>query len=462
MVKIHFENLGNIAKGDVEINNLTIFAGSNNTGKTYVAYTLYSLFDKKFQYHLEELNPIIENIYKDGFYELDLKTFFDSYYQKMKQELEVAFSKSLSLVFSANENEFEKTQIQFELNETDIKKELLKTAHRSNINLGKEGKIVFNAIKEEDSFILKLILLDDTIPKELINDKLKAVLNRFIFNRLFSNSFLLPAERTGLNLFYKELSSKRTAIFHHKIIKSEIQTQELIKDLIVSRYSQPIADYIDFLNNSFELKKINSDFKDLAIEIQKNILNGKYIVETDGIYFIPHKIHSKTDNFNQKISLHLSSSTVKTFFSLVFYLEHLAKKGETLIIDEPELNLHPENQRKIAIILVMIANRGIKVIVSTHSDYFVREINNLIMLKAEFQSKTEIMRNYGYSENMLISDKKVSAYLFDDNGIKLMEMDDKEGIIANTFDKVINNLNSASDDIYYQKEADLENAKSNH
>ncbi|RKZ71611.1 MAG: ABC transporter [Gammaproteobacteria bacterium] len=450
MVKIHFENLGNIAKGDVEINNFTIFAGSNNTGKTYVAYTLYSLFDKNFQYHLEELNPIIEKIYKDGFYELDLNTFFESYYQKMKQKLEIAFSKNLSLVFSANEYEFEKAQIQFELNETSIKKELLKTAHRSNINLGKKGKIVFNAIKEEDSFILKLILLDNTIPKELINDKLKAVLNRFIFNHLFSNAFLLPAERTGLNLFYKELSSKRTAIFHN-IIKSETHTLELIKDLIISRYSQPIADYIDFLNNSLELKKLNSDFKDLAIEIQKNILNGKYIVETDGIYFIPYKIHSSnTDHFNQKISLHLSSSTVKTFFSLVFYLEHLAKEGETLIIDEPELNLHPDNQRKIAIILVMIANRGIKVIVSTHSDYFIREINNLIMLKNEFPSKNEIMQNYGYSENMLISDKQVNAYLFENNSIKLMEMDNKEGIIAKTFDDVINSLNSSSDDIYYQ------------
>jgi predicted ATP-dependent endonuclease of OLD family len=167
-----------------------------------------------------------------------------------------------------------------------------------------------------------------------------------------------------------------------------------VRSIIISRYSQPIADYIDFLNNSFELKKLNSDFKDLAIEIQKKILNGKYIVETDGIYFIPYKIHSSnTDHFNQKISLHLSSSTVKTFFSLVFYLEHLAKEGETLIIDEPELNLHPDNQRKIAIILVMIANRGIKVIVSTHSDYFIREINNLIMLKNEFPSKTEIMQN---------------------------------------------------------------------
>ena len=134
----------------------------------------------------------------------------------------------------------------------------------------------------------------------------------------------------------------------------------------------------------------------------------------------------------------------------MFYLEHLAKEGETLIIDEPELNLHPDNQRKIAIILVMIANRGIKVIVSTHSDYFIREINNLIMLKNEFPSKNEIMQNYGYSENMLISDKQVNAYLFENNSIKLMEMDNKEGIIAKTFDDVINSLNSSSDDIYYQ------------
>jgi hypothetical protein len=72
------------------------------------------------------------------------------------------------------------------------------------------------------------------------------------------------------------------------------------------------------------------------------------------------------------------------------------------------------------------------------------------MLKNEFPSKTEIMQNYGYSENMLISDKQVSAYLFENNSIKLMEMDNKEGIIAKTFDDVINSLNSSSDDIYYQ------------
>lgn len=362
MLKVYFENLGNIAKGNVEINNLTIFAGQNNTGKSYVAYTLYSLLDKDFEYNLNSLNTIIENLYKEGFYELDLTKFFETNYQKMKQELELAFSKNLSLIFSGNENEFEKSKIKFELNEADIKKQILISEHRTNITIGKKNKIVFEVIKQKNNTQLKTILLEDTIPKDVIYDKLKAVLTSFMFNKLFSNSFLLPAERTGLNLFYRELSSNRTAILH-PLRNSEIN---------ISRYPQPIADYIDFLNNSFELKKLNSDFKDLAIEIETEILKGKYKLEKDGIYFLPNKQNSNANNYNQKISLHLSSSTAKTFFSLVFYLKHLAKQGETLIIDEPELNLHPDNQRKIARILTMIANCGIKVIVSTHSDYFVR------------------------------------------------------------------------------------------
>jgi predicted ATPase len=42
--------------------------------------------------------------------------------------------------------------------------------------------------------------------------------------------------------------------------------------------------------------------------------------------------------------LHFTSSTVKTLFSLVFYLQHLAKPGDYLMIDEPELSLHPDNR----------------------------------------------------------------------------------------------------------------------
>jgi len=57
---------------------------------------------------------------------------------------------------------------------------------------------------------------------------------------------------------------------------------------------------------------------------------------------------------------------------------------------------------------------------------------------------------------MLISSSEVSAYLFCNHTIEKMEIDEQEGIIAKTFDNVINELNLVSDDIFYTKQTDLE------
>ena len=455
MVKINFENLGNIFKGSVELNDFTIFTGENNTGKTYATYGIYSLLDKDFQYSLKEIKPIVKNLYRDGQYDLDLNDFLDTNYLKIKKEIEDSFSKSLPFVFSASANEFEKSKITYDLDKNKISKELLRKSHKSTLTLGKKSNIILEASKKNNDAIIRFILLKIDTSEDIIADYIKNTISHLIFNKLFSNSFILPAERTGLNLFYQELSKERTAIFHH-IKKEQIDKMELIKDLIISRYPQPIADYIDFLNNINVLRKSNSDFKDLSQLIQKQILKGRYKVEKDGIYFTPYKKDSNKENYNEKISLHLTSSTIKTFFSLVFYLEHLAQVGETLIIDEPELNLHPDNQRKIARVLSMVVNRGVRVIVSTHSDYFVREINNLIMLNTDFSSKSKIVEKYGYDSKMYIPASKVSAYLFCDNTIKKMEIDEKEGIIAQTFDSAINELNSIGDEIYYAKQTEVE------
>lgn len=455
MAIISFKNLGNIEQGQIELNKMTIIAGANNTGKTYATYAMYSLLDKDFIFNLSELNPIINELYEEGTYELDLLSFFNENYLKMKKEIEKSFSASLSNVFSTADNEFENSEVSFEINESLIKEEFLKNSYHSTVNIGKKDKIVFEIRKEKNEYTLKLVLLDNSIPKDIITQNLKSSLSKLIFSQLFSQTFLLPAERTGLNLFYRELSSERTAIFHH-FGKQEIDKMELIKDLIISKYPQPIADYIDFLNRTHNLKKAISEYKDLAQEIQKVILKGKYRVDEDGIYFLPYKKNSNQNTYNEKISLHLASSTVKTFFSLVFYLEHLAKEGETLIIDEPELNLHPDNQRNIAKILAMIVNRGIKVIVSTHSDYFIKEINNLLMLNDDFKSKNSLMKKFLYQENMILNPNEVNAYLFHSNTIEKMELDLKEGIIATTFDDIICSLNHINDKIYYTKEDEMQ------
>ena len=66
-----------------------------------------------------------------------------------------------------------------------------------------------------------------------------------------------------------------------------------------------------------------------------------------------------------------------------FYLRHMAMPGDLLMIDEPELNLHPENQLRIARLFSQLVNIGIKIFVTTHSDYIIKELNTLIVLNQD-------------------------------------------------------------------------------
>jgi len=242
----------------------------------------------------------------------------------------------------------------------------------------------------------------------------------------------------------------------NKIDDRQLSFFDLISER-VSLYPKPISDYIEFLNKlDFYSKRETTEFQGIAHEIQSDILKGKYEIDEKNIYFIPDLAEGNMDK--RKINLHVSSSTVKTFFGLVFYLKYMAEKGDCLIIDEPELNLHPDNQRKIARILVKIANKGINIIISTHSDYIIRELNNLIMLNNDFKDRDKLMQKYNYSEDELLSIEDISAYLFTDNTIRAIEVNRYEGIIAETFDKVINSFNESSDEIFYtlQEEMDCE------
>ena len=450
MLNIHFNNLGNIKNGSLILKDFTILCGNNNSGKTYATYVIYSLLDKDFDFNFTKIKTIVTSLLENGIYELNLKEFTDKNFDTLKKEIEKGFFENLYNVFSTSEEEFKKTKVSFEINKSIIDRNIYEASFKTISSIGKKELLVFEAEKDEKSEIVKFILHDKKMSRHFLENRIKGIISKTIFKQLFSNSFLLPAERTGLNLFYKELGRERTTLLHH-LQKPNIDMMDLVKDLFVSRYPQPIGDYIDFLNDVHNLKKLNSSYRDLANEIQKEILQGKYTIEKDDIYFIPYKNGANRDNFNSKISLHMTSSTVKTFFSLVFYLEHLAKKGYTLIIDEPELNLHPDNQRKIARILAKLVNRGIKVLVSTHSDYFIKELNNLIMLNQDIKNRDELLKKYGYTKDMVLKQDKIEAYLFDNNSIQKLDKDIKEGIHVSTFDKVINRLNESSEDIYFSE-----------
>ncbi|OOV36443.1 hypothetical protein BO98_01610 [Candidatus Synechococcus spongiarum LMB bulk10D] len=261
-------------------------------------------------------------------------------------------------------------------------------------------------------------------------------------------TFLMPAERAGLHLFYRELGTRRTALLHHAS-RENIDLRELLRDVIHSRYAMPIADYINWLNQLSENQRNSQGiFHGYGEFLKKKLVRGTYTVSPrmDDITFKPYQ-RKRDGNRTRSMSLHMTSSTVKSLFGLWFYLEKQAKAGDLLMIDEPELNLHPKNQRIIARLLAKLVNAGLNVVISTHSDYIVREFNSLIMLNDK--RVQNLREKHGYQEDEVLDSTKVGAYLFDNQTIKPFKVSPDDGIYATTFDEVIRELNQVNDDIYY-------------
>jgi len=448
-MNLYFERLGVIKKGEVKLNDLTLLCGPNNTGKTYVMYSLYGLLDKDFDVYCDFVKEIVHQLVQKNVYKLDLHDLIAQHFDSMIRDIEDSFHERLPHLFSVKNAEFANTKIKLTFDRDALFQQAIKNHWEVKASFGKENDWFLLIEKAINQTMLNLTLRQEDISHSFLIGIISSYLIKLIFLNIPRHCFLLPAERAALNLFNDELSSIRNQLLH-QAQKENINPMEVLRDITESRYAEPISDYIEFLNKKNTLKKQKGEFGAIAQNLQKTILKGKYMVDRDNdIHFLPYRSN------NKKLPLHFTSSTVKSLFGLVFYLNHVARKGDCLMIDEPELNLHLDNQRMVARIVAQLVNAGLKVVISTHSPYFIREINNLIMLNQSFSQVELLRKRYGYTKTDVLDSKQVSAYLFDEKTISLMELEPNEGIIAETFDKTINNLNQSSNDIYYAIQDEL-------
>jgi len=112
-----------------------------------------------------------------------------------------------------------------------------------------------------------------------------------------------------------------------------------------------------------------------------------------------------------------------------------------LVYEEPEAHLHPELQRKLARLLVRMARQGTRLLITTHSDVFVQEINNCVKVGAlRARGDAEASLGPGEEEAWLAPDE-VRAYEFggDAEGkteVRRLEVIE-EGVVAPMFNASI-------------------------
>ena len=124
-----------------------------------------------------------------------------------------------------------------------------------------------------------------------------------------------------------------------------------------------------------------------------------------------------------------------------------------LVIDEPESHLDTANQIQFARILASLVNSGIRVLITTHSDYIIKELNNLIMLDSHFEDKEEVMKRLGYRNSL--DPNLVRAYVSENNTLTSCKTD-QFGIDMPVFDKTIDEINKVSNELASRLAVELE------
>ncbi len=458
-MKIKLKNLGAIKQAEFEIGDLTIICGKNNTGKTYTTYALFGFLDLKNEFlRITVPDASVEDLLHDGSTSIDLMhyaTQIDDILQTACQE----YSKQLAITFASEKSLFQTSKFSIEI----AKNPPLEKEFKQTIGSG-EGEM-FSLTKEENSNNLLISLLSKekiTFPHHIIKDIIANFIIEILFDNLLPNVFIASAERTGAAIFKDELDFARTRLLKEMHKNKDIDPLELLLKNYHD-YALPVEKNVEFQRKLSSISKKDSFITKEHPEILKKfnrILGGKYQLDKDdNLNFHPEKSRVK-------LEIGESSSAVRSLLDLGFYMKHIAKPNDLLIIDEPELNLHPENQRLITQVLANLVNIGIKVFITTHSDYIIKEFSTLIMLNADSENdylKT-IASQEGYCSDDLLKAQQVKMYVAKKELVKLdgnskktknntltsVEIDDKLGIGNSGFDDTIDKMNKIQQSIIWQ------------
>lgn len=229
-------------------------------------------------------------------------------------------------------------------------------------------------------------------------------------------------------------------------------------DKVYTTYAMPVKDNVDFIRQLDDAAKHESDILKHHPDILDSfadIIGGQYKVSKNSVYFVPNKMNAI------KLTMNESSSAVRSLLDIGFYIRHSVEAGDLLMIDEPELNLHPGNQRRIARLFARIVNAGVKVFITTHSDYIIKELNILISLHAKKERFAKLISKYKYNENELLDYKSVKVYEAGRskhkadgamrasyiNTFTQADINPEYGIELKSFDKEIKEMNHIQNDI---------------
>lgn len=428
-MKITFSNLGAIKKTTLDLRPLTVIIGPNNSNKTYIAYSIYGLLTEirgmitkslltSLGYDFpNDFSPTNNKLYKiddKGTYSLKINERLLQLFTEDCNELTRKFRRELQTFFQdSSKILFKDSQFDVKFTKNEFKKYLEKLLADKDYSNNDNYKFT---LKND---FLNVDFVGNEISKN--DDLAHYVASSIVFGLksfLYPTPFVMPAERNALIITYKVLESRRYDLLKEanrnlfgqpSLLFEGGATISLQNDI---QYPQPIEDFLKFLTNlELENRLENGDFIEFANRLEEKLQQNnktEYVLTKSG--------DGREIKVNVKkgldIDLYNASSSIKQLAPLLLYLRYRAQENDLLIIDEPEMNLHPESQAKLLEVLGMLVNAGVNVLLTTHSPYFMSHLNNLIAgdMTDEKTREKQAKSLYLQDARAFLKPEDVSAY----------------------------------------------------
>ena len=389
-IKVSIKRLGKISDSEIEINRMVLFTGESGLGKSYMAilchYFFYVLLDYKrmaffFQEKGIDFNEDRKAFKNTGIAKEILKSELEAWmakdaieymrymlgYEKLNGEIVVHLPDSVPEKIIIN---YEEQLVGF----TD-KEEPYILLHTNNLSY---------RVLNSDNFgetPYAVILRHELVT--LILSKFKAVTDSFVFPP--SRGFALSDQFTPVTGLYES--------YHKTLLKLKKTSQD-----------------VDVENSS-----------ELVGSIHK-LIDGK--VEFTDNKFIYH-------NNGTEMPISAAAASIRELAPFEFLVEKTSISKDVLLIEEPEAHLHPLKQRLVADVISLMFNEGAYMQITTHSDYFLRRLNELILLqrikdKTDSEGFNELCKSLAVDPNMALPVDGICAYILlpNEDGTSRIEKQD--------------------------------------
>ena len=360
-MKLTIKNVGRINKAEIDINGITVICGDNDTGKSTVGKLLYciyaSLYDIPESIRKEKQSSIMKSAYRyTYFYRLQD-------YEKARRIID-------NLLADSN------------LNEETIRNALNALPYNKEEVLLKEPEdIVVNRIKSY------LTVSDEDIVTAFLQRSIKSEFGGKLanVNTTTQKADVLLEIKNNIISFHTSGKTQKLTLDHYFSLEKRLI---YIDDpFILDEVSQPSTRRIGGVQHREDLinliqRSIQNEPENVIEEIARNTRIQEMIKKireiSDGsLVFEEGEFKYNHIGLKENICLASVSTGIKTFAILRSLLErgYLEENG-IMVMDEPEVHLHPAWQMRLAEIAVLLQKAfGLNLVITTHSMDFLTAID---------------------------------------------------------------------------------------